>query len=265
MKMLNGKIAVVTGAGGDASGRAIARRFAREGAAVVVSDINSTGGRETVRMIEKDGGRALFVRADVRRESQVRQLFARTMEKFGRLDVFVNNASGKTVPERTMDDWFSNIEVDFLGAMYCLRHAIEAMQNGKPRGGAIINIGSTSSLGYGPPHSSLPGYDAAKAAMMHISASLLPLAEESKIRVNCLVPDWIASQDVLDGIKDLTPAQRREWRVPPVLTTPEEIAEAALHLATDKTLAGRVLVYWSGKQPRFIPLADRGYTRLVRN
>jgi NAD(P)-dependent dehydrogenase (short-subunit alcohol dehydrogenase family) len=264
MKSLRGKVALVTGAGGDASGRAISRRFAREGAAVVVSDINIPGGRETVRMIESDGGRAVFIHADVRRELQVRNLVERIREGFGRLDILVNNASGKIVPEATMDDWFRNIEVDFIGAMYCLRHAIDAMSRNRPRGGAIVNIGSTSSLGYGPPHSSLPGYDAAKAAMMHISASLLPLAREAGIRVNCLVPDWIASQDVLGGIKGLTPAQRRDWRVPPVLTTPDEIAEAALGLATDKTLAGRVLVWWSGKKPGLLPLSERGYTKIER-
>jgi NAD(P)-dependent dehydrogenase (short-subunit alcohol dehydrogenase family) len=178
------------------------------------------------------------------------------------LDVMVNNASAKIVPEVTMDDWFGNLEVDLLGAMYGVRHAIDAMRKSK-RGGAIVNIGSTSSLGYGPPHSSLPGYDAAKAAIMHLSASLEPLAKSDKIRVNCVVPDWIASRDVLEGIKDLTPVERRAWRVPRFLTTPDEIADAVYRLATDKKLAGRILVWWSGKKPRFIPPADRGYTRLV--
>ena len=262
--LLRNKVAVVTGAGGDASGRAIARRFARDGARVVVSDINTRGGRETVRLIEHEGGVASFFKCDVRKRAEVRRLISFAEKTVGGLDVMVNNASGKIVPEVTMDDWFANLEVDLLGAMHGVRYAIEAMRRKKgKRGGAIINIGSTSSLGYGPPHSSLPGYDAAKAAIMHLSASLATLAGEG-IRVNCLVPDWIASGDVLAALATMTPKDREEWRVPKVLTTPDEIADAVFDLATNKRLAGRILVWWSGKEPGFLPLAEKGYSRLER-
>ncbi len=263
MSMKN-KVVVVTGAGGDASGRAIARRFARAGAQVVVSDINERGMRDTERLIEGDGGRVAACRADVRDPKAVRRLVAYAEKTFGGLDVMVNNASGKIVPEVTMDDWFGNLEVDLLGAMYGVRYAIEAMRRAKgKRGGAIVNIGSTSSLGYGPPHSSLPGYDAAKAAIMHLSASLAGLKEEG-IRVNCLVPDWIASGDVLAGIAGLSAKERTAWRVPKTLTTPGEIADAVFELARNPRLAGRVMVWWSGRKPGFLPQAERGYTRLER-
>lgn len=255
---------MVTGAGGDASGRAIARRFAGEGAYVVVSDINTRGGRETVHLIEVAGDKAVFFRADVRKPRDVERLITFAVKTFGALDVLVNNASGKIVPEVTMDDWFSNLDVDLLGSLYGVRYAIEAFRRKKTgHGGAIVNIGSTSSLGYGPPHSSLPGYDAAKAAMMHLSASLADLFAEG-IRVNCLVPDWIASKDVLDGIAGLSEKEKRAWRVPKVLTTPDQIADAVLRLATDRSLAGRVMVWWSGDTPKFLPAGERGYTRLIR-
>lgn len=258
------KVVVVTGAGGDASGRAIALRFARAGACVVVSDINTRGGRETVRLISAKAGRAVFHRADVRKPTAVRGLIAFAEKSFGGVDVMVNNASGKIVPEVTMDDWYANLEVDLLGALHGVRYAIESMRRRKGKtGGAIVNIGSTSSLGYGPPHSSLPGYDAAKAAIMHLSASLAGLKEEG-IRVNCLVPDWIASGDVLAGIAGLTAAERKTWHVPKVLTTPDEIADAVFELATNERLAGRVMVWWSGKKPGFLPIGERGYTCLER-
>jgi len=261
---LKNKVAVITGAGGDASGRAIAQRFAVEGAQVVVSDINTRGGRETVHRIEAAGGDAVFFRADVRKPREVQRLIAFAEKTFGALDILVNNASGKIVPEVTMDDWFSNLDVDLLGAMYGIRYAIEAFRRKKgKRGGAIVNIGSTSSLGYGPPHSSLPGYDAAKAAVMHLSASLAGLKTEG-IHVNCLVPDWIASKDVTDAIAGFSKEERAAWRVPRVLTTPEEIAEAVLHLAVDRELAGRVMVLWSGRTPGYLPESERGYTRLVK-
>jgi len=261
---LRKKVALITGAGGDASGRAIARRFAEEGAQVVVSDINVRGGRETVRLIEDAGGCSVFIRADVRKPREVQRLIASTEMTFGALDILVNNASGKIVPEVTMDDWFSNLDVDLLGSMYGVRYAIEAFRRKqRKRGGVIVNIGSTSSLGYGPPHSSLPGYDAAKAAIMHLSASLAGLSSEG-IRVNCLVPDWIASKDVLEGIDGISEEERKAWRVPRVLTKPEEIADAALYLATERSLAGRMLVWWSGRTPGFLPIGERGYTRLLK-
>src|SRR5947209_7995995 len=90
---LRGKTAIVTGSGGDGSGRAIARRFAREGAVVIVSDINEAGGAETVGQIEADGGTGQFHRTDVRDEQQVRELIGFAERTFGGLDVLVNNAS----------------------------------------------------------------------------------------------------------------------------------------------------------------------------
>lgn len=91
-------IAVVTGAGGSGCGRAIARRFAKDGAAVVASDINENGGHETVRLIEDAGGRAVFFRADVRDERQVRDLIAFAEQSYGGVSVLVNNASGPFRP-----------------------------------------------------------------------------------------------------------------------------------------------------------------------
>src|SRR4051812_2293569 len=109
---LRGKVAVVTGAGGDGSGRAVARRFAREGMAVVVSDLDDTGARETLRLIEADGGRAMLCLADVRREEQVRVLVACAEVTYGGLDVFVNNASAPFRPQEPLENWENTLQTD---------------------------------------------------------------------------------------------------------------------------------------------------------
>src|SRR5437773_1930848 len=96
---LVGRVAIVTGAGGGGSGRAIARRLARDGASVVVSDINEGGGSETVRLIESEGRRAIFFRADVGVEAEVRALIAFAEKTYDGVDLMVNNASAPYHPE----------------------------------------------------------------------------------------------------------------------------------------------------------------------
>lgn len=255
---IQGKVAIVTGAGGTGSGRAIARRLAREGAKIVVADIDERGGGETVSLIESEHGSARFVRTDVRIESEVSALVGSAVQHYGGLDVLVNDASSKVFPEKSLDDWFVNVGVDLLGAMYAVRHAIEAMR--KLRGGAIVNISSTSALAHGG-RSKAPGYDTAKAGILRLTTCLASLAAEN-IRVNCLVPDWIASDDVRAYWEALTFEQRREDDAPERLTTLEEIADAVLRLVTDDSLAGRVMVWWSDGEPRLIPFGDAGYVRL---
>ena len=113
---IRGKAAVITGAGGDGSGRAIACRLAREGAAVVVGDINETGGLETVRRIEAAGGKALFHRADVREEQQMHDLIDFSEQSLGGLDVLVNNASGPEYrPDAPLELWNEIVQTDLLG------------------------------------------------------------------------------------------------------------------------------------------------------
>lgn len=109
-------MAIVTGAGGTGCGRAIAGRFAAAGAAVVVSDISADGGRETVQLIERNGGRAAFFQTDVRVESQVRDLISFAGATFGRLDVLISNASAPHGEER-IESWMKPIETDLLGTI----------------------------------------------------------------------------------------------------------------------------------------------------
>ena len=256
-RQLRDCVAIVTGAGGLGSGRAIARRFARDGAAVVVSDINEPGGRETVRLIAEAGGRAAFMLSDIGVEEQARALIAFAETTFGGVDILINNASAPYPGQALLAGWFAAVQVDLLGTMYATWHALEAMRR---RGaGSIVNIGSTSAVGHGAKPSASPGYDVAKAGVMRLATMLGPLAAQEKIRVNCLVPDWVATPEVKEYWDGLTPEDRRRQGVPDVLTTLDEIAAAVVELATDESLAGRVMVWWSGQPRRLIAWGDPGY------
>jgi NAD(P)-dependent dehydrogenase (short-subunit alcohol dehydrogenase family) len=257
---LLGKSAIVTGAGGRGCGRAIARRLAAEGASVMVADVNGDGGRETAALITAARGRAAFFQVDVRHEAEVQALVASAEAAFGGLDILVNDASLGVFPETSLDDWFANLQIDLLGAMYATRYGIEAMR--RCHGGAIVNIGSVSALCHGGRESQAPGYDTAKAGIMRLTTTLGPMGEREGIRVNCLVPGWIASPPVKAYWDSLTPEQRQARQVPPVLLSLAEIADAVVGLIADDRLAGRVLVWWNGQRPALIPVGDPGYVTL---
>jgi NAD(P)-dependent dehydrogenase (short-subunit alcohol dehydrogenase family) len=252
---------IVTGAGGAGCGRSISARFAIGGAAVVVSDIDEAGGQDTVRQIERHGGRAAFFRADVRNESQVRDLVSFAETTFGGVSVLINNASAPRGGEG-IETWIDPVETDLLGALYATRWSIEAMKRG--RGGAIVNIASISALWHGrKTPGGIPGYDVAKAGMIRMTTRLAPLAETDGIRVNCLAPGWIATDDVRKHWELLTSAERAARGAPSRLLTTAQISEAVVRLAEDRSLAGRVLVWWSEDAPRLIEWGDRGYRDLV--
>jgi 3-oxoacyl-[acyl-carrier protein] reductase len=255
-------VVIVTGAGGGGCGRAIAARFASAGAAVIVSDINEAGGHDTVCLIERGGGRARFFRADVRQELQVRDLVSFAEATFGRVTVLVNNASAPHGTGEGLEGWMQAIETDLLGAIHATRWAIEAMRRGGE--GAVVNMASISALWHGRKTAGgLPGYDVAKAGMIRMTTRLASLAETDNIRVNCLAPGWIATPEVQAYWESLTPAERVERGVPSRLLSVDQVSEAVVWLAGDRSLAGRVVVWWSEDVPRLIPWGDRGYRDLV--
>ena len=257
---LAGRIAIVTGSGGGGCGRAIALRLAREGCSVVVTDIDEGGGRDTVALIQTAGGQAAFFRADMGNEPEIRALFDFAGKTLGGIDILVNNASAPYPPQTLLTHWFDAIQVDLLGATHSTLLAIESMRG--RGGGAIVNIGSTSAITHGRKHSKSPGYDVAKMGLIRLTTTLGPLRDQFGIRVNCLVPAWIASPEVKAYWDSLTPEQRKAGDVPDVLITLDEIAGVVLRLATDETLAGRVMVWYNGAPPRLIPAGDPGYAAL---
>jgi len=129
-------------------------------------------------------------------------------------------------------------------------------------GGAIVNMTSISALPHGRTRPA-PCYDAAKAGLLRLTTMLALLAETEKIRVNCLAPGWIATPHVREYWESLTPEERQLRGVPSRLLSLDEVAGAVLRLATDESLAGRVMIWWSEDSPKLIRWGDRGYSDLM--
>jgi NAD(P)-dependent dehydrogenase (short-subunit alcohol dehydrogenase family) len=250
---IRGKVALITGAGANGTGRALARALGGRGALVAVNDIDESGGAETVRLVEAAGGKAAFVRADMTQEEEIQAAIAFAVSTFGGLDILVNNAGGTPrphFPDAPVEHWSRTLDLNLRGPMLAIQHALPEMRR---RGaGAIVNISSVAGIGW-KPHSS-PEYSAAKAGLARLTATLAPLAERDGIRVNCIVPNWIGTDEVLAEVEAMTPEERAE--VPEVLTTPQEIAGLAVDLIEDESLAGRVFIWWTGDKPRAVPLDD---------
>lgn len=250
-----GAVALVTG-GGSGIGRATALRLARDGAAVGVADIDEPGARETVRLIEGHAGRALPIQADVADDGAVRRMIDRTRERFGRLNILVNNAGvveavttqRVAFPELEPEWWLRMLDINLRGVLLGTQHAIAVMR--EAGGGVIINVSSMAGMGVGP-HPA-PVYAASKAAVIRFSAALGPLGRRLNIRVNCICPDWVDTPMVHRARAEMTP---QEWQAiaPPAMTQPDEIAEAVVRVIGDESLAGRVILCVG---PKPWPLAE---------
>jgi 3-oxoacyl-[acyl-carrier protein] reductase len=250
--------AIVTGAGGSGCGRAIARRLARDGAAIVVSDVNQAGGLETVHLIEAAGGRARFCAADVRDPVQVQHLVQFAVAGDEGLSILINNASAPHPTGEGIAGWMDAIHTDFLGALYATRFAIEAMR--RTGGGSIVNVSSISALWHGrTTPGGFPGYDVAKAAIIRMTTALATTVAADGVRVNCLAPGWIATDGPRQYWESLTPAERVSRGVPSTLLTADQVADIVVRLATDRALNGRIVTWWSEEAPRLVEWGDRGY------
>jgi NAD(P)-dependent dehydrogenase (short-subunit alcohol dehydrogenase family) len=224
----------------------------------VVSDINEAGGQETVRLIEQRGGRAAFFCADVGNEPQVRKLVEFAESRFGSLSVLVNNASSPHPASEGLAGWTGALQTDLLRTICATRWAIEAMR--RTGGSSIMNISSISALWHGRrTPGGFPGYDVAKLGVIRLTTGLAKEVANDRIRVNCLAPGWIASDGPKQYWESLTAVERKERGVPSKLLATQEIAEIVVRLASDESLSGRVVLWWSEDPPRLIQWGDRGY------
>jgi NAD(P)-dependent dehydrogenase (short-subunit alcohol dehydrogenase family) len=230
---LQGKAAVITGAG-SGIGRAAAQLFAQEGAQVTVADWNRAAGQETVTGIERDfPGRALFSLTDVGSEAQVREMIRLTVERFGRLDILVNNAAdrepGKPVADLPEEEWDRTLATTLKGPYLCARHAIPEMT--KHGGGVIVNVSSMAAM---VTFANAPAYGAAKAGLVQLTRNLALDYAADNIRVNSVLPGVIETPGLASALG------RPGWLETTLerillkrLGQPEEIAKVILFLACD--------------------------------
>ena len=247
------KVAIVTGGGAKGTGRAVALALARKGGSVVVSDIDPAGGRETVERIEAAEGRAAFVRADVRVFDDIFAMAGFAERSFGGIDIVVNNA-GTTwpphFPDCTREHWEAALDLNLRGPMFAIQVGVEAIR--RRGGGAIVNISSVAGLGYGV-HDS-PEYAAAKAGLIRLTATLAPLATSHDVRVNCVIPHWIETDEVK---REIAAMSAEDQTSVPHLLQPSEVADAVVRLVEDDAAAGRVLVMWCEEPPHVIDPSRR--------
>ena len=234
---LASKVAIITGASAGI-GRASAYVFAKEGARIAVADIDDAGGEETAAVIKADGGEAIFVHTDVSKASNVEHLVQATVAKFGRIDIFFNNAGtieGIDLCE-AMDEaaWDNIFAVDVKSIFLSVKYAVPEMR--KTGGGVIINTASNS---VNNPSAGMCCYISSKSAVISLTKVLAVELAPDNIRVNCVSPSLTDTPIMKKFIKD---SAATEWlntmvsRIPlgQRMVKPEEIAYAALYLASDE-------------------------------
>ncbi|WPN44701.1 MULTISPECIES: SDR family NAD(P)-dependent oxidoreductase [unclassified Pseudomonas] len=235
MKLLQNKVAIVTG-GSSGIGRATALLFAREGARVVVADMNDAAGQAVVDEIRQSDGDAFFQRVDVRREEDCAALVEVTLGQYGQLDIAFNNAgiSGSTglIENQSLEHWRNVLDVNLTGVFNCMVHELRAM---KARGGSIINTASIMGL-QGTAGAS--AYSASKHGVIGLTRSAALEYGKYGVRINALCPGFVETPMIVGVGSEFDPdtlatmlktiPQRR-------LGEPSEQAQMVLWLASDRS------------------------------
>jgi NAD(P)-dependent dehydrogenase (short-subunit alcohol dehydrogenase family) len=247
---LQGKVAIITGAA-TGIGRATALLFAREGASVVVADINADDAQRTVADIEDEGGDARFVRTDVSEAEDMQALMERAAEEMGGIDAIVNNAGAQrsgAVTEFEESEWDLLMRVNprscFLGAKYSVPYLRER------GGGSIVNVSSLAGLKGGP---GMTAYSASKGAIIAFTRALAEELAPDNIRANSVCPGWIDTPFNEPAIEFMGGRAQQEDMVQQTVPlkrqgTPEEIAPGILYLASNASsyVTGQELVIDGG-------------------
>jgi len=231
--MLKDQVALITG-GSSGIGRAVALAWAREGAHVVVSDVNREGGEQTAEQVRAAGGQALFVAADVSNPKDCEALVQQAVAKFGKLDIACNNAGigGPQAPtaDYPLDGWAQVIGVNLSGVFYGMKYQLPAMlKNG---GGSIVNMASIlGSVGF----AGAPAYSAAKHGVLGLTQAAALEYSAQGVRINAVGPGFIHTPMISalqenKAINDMLVAAHPIGR----LGRAEEVAELVLWLSSKK-------------------------------
>jgi NAD(P)-dependent dehydrogenase (short-subunit alcohol dehydrogenase family) len=252
---VRGKVSIVTG-GSLGIGRSACNLLAREGALLAVTDLLDREGRAAVRDIQEAGGKAEFWHLDVRIESEVKAVFQAVTERFGRIDVLVNNAgiSGANRPmhEITEEEWDGLMAVNVKGVFFCTKHVIPHMKKGG--GGSIVNLSSIYGIvGAGD----LPPYHASKGAVRLMTKNDALIYAPDKIRVNSIHPGFIWTPMVERFAReqgDVVETRSRIGALHPLghVGEPDDIGWGIVYLASDesKFITGSELVIDGGYTAR---------------
>jgi NAD(P)-dependent dehydrogenase (short-subunit alcohol dehydrogenase family) len=233
---LENKVALITG-GGSGIGRQSALLFAREGAAVVVADVNDEDGRETAALVTAAGGRAEYCRADVSQAADCERMVAVAEQRFGRLNVLFNNAG---IMHAKDDDaisteesvWDLTMAINAKGVFFGCKYGIPALR--RAGGGSIINTASFVALmGAATPQIA---YTASKGAVLALTRELAVVHARENIRVNALCPGPLKTELLMRFLDTEQKKQRRLVHIPAGrFGEAKEIALAALYLASDES------------------------------
>jgi NAD(P)-dependent dehydrogenase (short-subunit alcohol dehydrogenase family) len=231
------KVTIITGGGGG-MGRIAAQMFAREGARVVVAEYGEAAGRETVALIEADGGQATFIKVDVSKDADAKAMVDHAIATYGRLDCLYNNAgvmpeADHSVIDTEPDVWDQVMAVNVRGVYLGCKYAIPAMRSAG--GGSIINIASfVALLGCSVPQDA---YTASKGAVLSLTRSLAVQFGPDGIRTNAICPGPVETPLLMDWlVKDEEAKRIRLARNPSGrFGKPEEIVHMAVYLASDES------------------------------
>jgi NAD(P)-dependent dehydrogenase (short-subunit alcohol dehydrogenase family) len=233
---LENKVAIITGAG-SGIGQQAAIIFAREGATVVIGDVNAAGSAETVRQIEHNGGQALFVRTDVSKAAQVEDLVRTAEGRFGKLDIMFNNAGifpdgDDSVTNTSEAVWDLVMNVNLKGVFLGCKYAVPAMQ--RAGGGSIINVASFVALvGAATPQIA---YTASKGGVLSMTREIAVEFARQNIRANAICPGPVDTPLLQSILSDPVKRQRRMVHIPSGRPAQaREIANAVLFLASDES------------------------------
>jgi NAD(P)-dependent dehydrogenase (short-subunit alcohol dehydrogenase family) len=231
---MKNKVALITGAA-SGIGRATALAFSKEGARVVIADMDGKGCDETAHLIEKEKGKVLALKVDVSSSEQIKEMIQKTVKEFGRLDYACNNAgiegNQALIDEMAVANWDKVISVNLKGVWTCMRHEIPVM---KKNGGAIVNVSSIAGL-LGFP--GISPYVASKHGINGITKTAALEYAANGIRVNAICPGAIQTP-MIDRFLNEDPESIKQMKAKHPLGRfgrPEEVADAIVYLCSDKS------------------------------